>query len=284
MNICLIMDNPETSKHPVISLALRHLAATHTVRLLDVRTLTETEAIDLERTHAQADLYLLKSHASQALDLAHFLEQHGAVLLNSWAASLACQDRVLMAQRLRDAKLPSPQTWHFTTLTQLVTDHHKLASLSFPCIVKSQYSHRGDLVAKIDTNIQLQALAQTWGQEPVVIQAFIAGDSWDTKIWVIGEQVFAARRRTPLETNASKEDVTIASHDIPKQWSDMVQAIGRAFDLRLYGVDLLLTEHGPMIVDINSFPGFRGVPNADTALVTLIEDEITKLKSAKQEI
>jgi len=96
--------------------------------------------------------------------------------------------------------------------------------------------------------------------------------------------VFAARRRTPLEANASKEDVTIASHDIPKQWSDMVQAIGRAFDLRLYGVDLLLTEHGPMIVDINSFPGFRGVPNADTALVTLIEYEITKLKSAKQEI
>jgi len=41
--------------------------------------------------------------------------------------------------------------------------------------------------------------------------------------------------------------------------------------LRLYGVDLLVTEHGPIIVDVNSFPGFRGVPGADDALVDLVE-------------
>ena len=47
--------------------------------------------------------------------------------------------------------------------------------------------------------------------------------------------------------------------------------IGNVFDLRLYGVDLLVTEHGPIIVDVNSFPGFRGVPGADDALVDLVE-------------
>jgi hypothetical protein len=32
-----------------------------------------------------------------------------------------------------------------------------------------------------------------------------------------------------------------------------------------------MTEKGPMIVDVNSFPGFRGVPGADTALEELVE-------------
>ena len=32
-----------------------------------------------------------------------------------------------------------------------------------------------------------------------------------------------------------------------------------------------MTEHGPIIVDVNGFPGFRGVPGADSALVALVE-------------
>ena len=79
------------------------------------------------------------------------------------------------------------------------------------------------------------------------------------------------RRRTPLEPNAPKEDYPIAPQDLPADWAHITLEIGRVFDLRLYGVDLLMTDHGPMIVDVNSFPGFRGVPGADDALVALVE-------------
>ncbi len=77
MQICLIMDNPETPQHPVIAVALQKLAKRHNVRLSDVRTLTGKQAIAQEQRQALADLYLLKSHAPQALELAHFLEQQG---------------------------------------------------------------------------------------------------------------------------------------------------------------------------------------------------------------
>src|SRR5215471_8714510 len=137
MNICLIMDNPETPYHPVIGVAIEKLRATHSVRLLDVRTLTGAEAIAEEEKHPVADLYLLKSHAPQALDVAHVLEQRGALVINSWASSVACQDRVLMAQRMHEANLPWPQTWSFPTLERLLSDHDFLASLSFPLIMKS---------------------------------------------------------------------------------------------------------------------------------------------------
>ena len=117
----------------------------------------------------------------------------------------------------------------------------------------------------------LEALAAHWSQEPIVLQEYAESDGWDIKMWVIDAQIFAARRRTPLEPNAPKEDILIAPQDLPQQWGAIALEIGRVFNLRLYGVDLLVTSNGPMIVDVNSFPGFRGVPGADSALVELVE-------------
>lgn len=271
MDICLIMDNPETPHHPVIGVALQKLRAAHTVRLLDVRALTEAESIAEEEQYPLADLYLLKSHAPQALAVAHLLEQKGALVVNSWAASVACQDRVLMAQRMRQANLPWPFTHSFSSLASLLADRETLASLPFPQIIKSHFSHRGDLVGKVDSIEQLEALAPEWSQEPIVLQEFAAGDGWDIKMWVIDRQIFAARRRTPLEPGASKEDFPISAEELPADWAHIAQEIGRVFNMRLYGIDLLLAEHGPIIVDVNGFPGFRGVPGADSALVALVE-------------
>src|SRR2546428_1995008 len=116
MHICLIMDNPETPHHPVIAVALQKLSARYTIHLFDVRPLTGAEAIAQQEQKPLADLYLLKSHAPQALEVAHYLEQRGAFVVNSWEASVTCQDRVLMAQRMDEAHLPWPRTWQFTSL------------------------------------------------------------------------------------------------------------------------------------------------------------------------
>ncbi len=279
MNICLIMDNPETPHHPVIGVALQKLSKTHHVRLLDVRPLTGEQAIAQEQTYPLADLYLLKSHAPQALEVAHYLEQQGAPVVNSWASSVACQDRVLMSERMKEAHLPWPQTVFFPALENLLAQSQLLSTLTFPLIIKSHYSHRGDLVGKIDSVEELQELAPRWNKEPVVLQEFAAGDGWDIKLWVIDQQIFAARRRTPLTPGASKEDIPLAAEELPEEWTRITLAIGRVFNLRLYGVDLLMSEHGPVIVDVNSFPGFRGVPGADDALVTLVEHLLAHIES-----
>ncbi len=271
MEICLIMDNPETPRHPVIGVALQKLRTIHTVRLLDVRGISSADAIEREGAYSLADLYLLKSHAQQALDLAQHLEGRGAQVVNRYAATHACQDRGLMAQRMSEAHLPWPRTWSFPTLADLLAQQDRLATLPLPMIIKSYYSHRGDLVGKVESVAQLQALAAQWSQEPIVLQEFAAGDGWDIKLWVIDQHIFAARRRTPLDASAPKDDVPIAPGELPGEWESITREIGRVFDLRLYGVDLLLTEQGPVIVDVNAFPGFRGVPGAADALAALVE-------------
>ncbi|HLX40472.1 MAG TPA: hypothetical protein VKR42_08065, partial [Ktedonobacteraceae bacterium] len=257
MNICLIMDNPETPRHPVIAIALQQLRTRHNVRLCDVRLLTGAEAIAQEEARSQplADIYLLKSHAPQALELALHLERKGALVVNSWASSMACQDRVLMAQRMNENHLPWPHTESFPSLDNLLAQPALVATLTFPLIIKSYYSHRGDLVDKVHNSEELRNLAGQWGKEPVVLQEYAAGDGWDIKLWVIDRQIFAARRRTPLDPDAPKEDFPISAEALPSEWAQIALEIGRAFNLRLYGVDLLISEQGPIIVDVNSFPG-----------------------------
>ncbi|HCI80967.1 MAG TPA: alpha-L-glutamate ligase, partial [Ktedonobacter sp.] len=65
----------------------------------------------------------------------------------------------------------------------------------------------------------------------------------------------AARRRTPLDATASKEDFPISNEELSKQFQHIIIEIGRVFHLCLYGVDFLMTEQGPVVVDINAFPG-----------------------------
>ena len=110
-----------------------------------------------------------------------------------------------------------------------------------------------------------------WSLEPGILQEFVAGDGWDIKLWGIDRQVFVARRRTPLEAHASKADFVIPADELPASWKQITLEIGRVFNLHLYGVDLLMTAKGPIIVDVNSFPGFRGVAGADNAIVALVQ-------------
>lgn len=271
MRICLIMDNPETPRHPIIARALQTLSARHTVRLLDIFSLSGTQAIELEATYQPADLYLLKSHAPQALELARSLEEAGCRVVNSWSASQACQDRVLMTEQMELAHLPWPHTRAFTTLADAINDPVLSASSAWPLIIKSRFSHRGDLVDKLNNKEDLEMLLPNWNQEPIVFQEFVPGDGWDIKLWVIDQRVFAAHRRTPLEAGASKEDHPISDADLPSEWRNLALAIGCAFKMPLYGVDLLITDRGPLIVDVNAFPGFRGVPGSIEALVDLVE-------------
>ena len=50
---------------------------------------------------------------------------------------------------------------------------------------------------------------------------------------------------------------------------DIALRCGRAFGLGLYGLDIIEGPDGPVVVDLNYSPGFRGVPDAAQLLTDL---------------
>ncbi|HEY2704165.1 MAG TPA: alpha-L-glutamate ligase [Candidatus Dormibacteraeota bacterium] len=264
MRITLITDRPE---HPVLAAMLDELDARHQVAVISAEG-ADPAALAAQEARALAGVYLLESHSPAALDLAGRLEVCGGTVVNGSAATRACQDRVLMARRLTAAGLPCPRTWSVPTLGRA---RRLLAALHFPLVVKSRFSRPGDLVTQVRSADEMEALMPRWGGEPVILQQYEDNDGWDVKLWVVGGHAFAARRPTPLLAGASRESVPIVDGELSPAWVGATLRAGREFDLSLYGVDLLVTARGPAIVDVNAFPGYRGVPGAAAALAAFIE-------------
>ncbi|MFC5895193.1 RimK family alpha-L-glutamate ligase [Streptomyces ramulosus] len=225
----------------------------------------EVQGLD-EQGVPVADVYLLKAHTPRALALAARLEETGAAVVNSAAATALCQDRTEMAALARSAGLPFAATRTLERLGPLAA----AGEPSVPLVVKSRRSRRGDLVARVDTAADLRRLAAAWPDEPVVVQEFTPNGGWDHKLWAIDGQLFAAVRRSELAPGGRGATTTVGLDQLPDGWAELVRRVGEVFALDVYGVDLLDAGGGaPVIVDINAFPGVRGQAGAPEALAGL---------------
>ncbi len=267
MHICIVIDRPRYKTLPLISELMQGLSVRHRVTLLDLQAHEQGAG---EMPPPQADLYLLKSHGPLTLKFAYQLEQRGALVINSWAATLACQDRVIMTQLMKRAGLPWPQTRSCSYLGNLAADAQSLATLSFPLIIKSRNSDDDELIAKVSNVEQLQKLALEWPLEAVILQEWMSGDGWDTKVWVIDGHLFAAKQRSPLE-NQPKDQFQLLPEQIDERIREIALETGRVFGLTVYGVDFTTTGQGPVAVDVNAFPGMRNLVGPDKELIALAD-------------
>ncbi|MEU3503215.1 alpha-L-glutamate ligase [Streptomyces hundungensis] len=255
--IGLITPEPD---HPLLAATAELLRREHRVEAI------HPETARLDTLGAPADVYLLKSRTPAALALARELESRGAPVVNSAEATALCQDRTAMAERALAAGLPFSVTRTHASLAELAAEPGPVG----PLVVKSRHSRRHDLVARVDSRRQLAELAEEWADEPVVTQEFAENNGVDHKLWVIAGTVFAALRRSELSPAGRGPTRSLRLGQLPPGWAELAVEVGEVFHLDVYGVDVLETARGgPLIVDINAFPGIRGQEGAPEALAAL---------------
>jgi ribosomal protein S6--L-glutamate ligase len=207
------------------------------------------------------DLYLLKSHTELSLSVAGVLASRGARLLNPYPSCLATQDKIVAARRLSAAGVPAPRTWVTGDLSLL----HPLVE-ERPLVLKPHRGHRGIGVAVVHTPEELAALPAP--QTPLLVQELVDGDGEDVKIYVVGEQVFAVRKPfSPMSFTRPGRPAPVDS-----ELREFALACGRALGLGLYGLDVVASAAGPVVVDVNTFPGYKGVPGAAPLIADYVED------------
>ena len=100
----------------------------------------------------------------------------------------------------------------------------------------------------------------------ILVQEFIkeAGDS-DIRCLVIGEKVVAAMMRRAREgefrSNLHRGGTAELIRITPEERSTAVRAAA-AMGLNVAGVDILRSNHGPVIMEVNSSPGLEGIEKA----------------------
>jgi ribosomal protein S6--L-glutamate ligase len=256
----------QASPNPVLTAVMEELATRHEVAVYDETTMPAGYGTGSGLVEPP-DVVLLKSRSPEARQVARSAERAGSVVVNPPDATTTALDRAATAEALDGAGVPQPETWSFPALRELAADP---ATLPWPLVVKSRTSSRRDLVRLVAGPGELDGLLPEWADEPVVAQAFVDNDGFDIKVWVIGDELSAARRRTALESVDKNADERLDPAELPEDWIRTARDAGRALGLQLYGVDLLITEGGPVVVDINPFPGFRGARGPAESLLRFL--------------
>jgi len=207
------------------------------------------------------DLYLLKSHTELSLSLAGILHAQGARLLNPYPCCIATQNKIVASQRLRAAGVPTPRSWVTGDLTLLAP-----MTGATPLIIKPYLGHRGAGIRVVNSPDELAAVPPP--ETPVLVQEFVKGSGEDLKVYVVGDEVFATRK--PF----SPDSFTKPGRPCPvtSEVRDIARRCGRALGLGLYGMDMIESPNGLFVVDVNTFPGYKGVPEAARLIADYVDD------------
>jgi ribosomal protein S6--L-glutamate ligase len=193
------------------------------------------------------DLYLLKSHTELALSVASALAARDGRILNPYDACAAAQDKLLANRRLHAAGVPVPRTF-------VTGDYDRVAELldGRPMIVKPLRGHRGIGVEQVRRAGDLIGRPRPDG--PLIVQDLIDGPGEDLKVYVVGDCVWAVRK--PF----SAHSFAVPGRPVPvtAEIEDIAARTAAATGLGLFGLDVIEGPAGPVVVDLNYFPGYKG--------------------------
>jgi ribosomal protein S6--L-glutamate ligase len=211
----------------------------------------------------QADLYVVRTRTLLGFSAATALSLAGARLLVPLERERVIRDRFLVQQTLVSASIPAPRAYMAARADDLAPILHDRGAL----ILKPHDVAAGKAALVVRSECELPRDMKG----PFFAQEFVPHSTADVKLFGIGSRVFAIRRRFPARSIADK----LGSFFTPTR--EMVALAARcreAFSLELYGIDLIEGPDGPVVVDVNSTPGYKGVHRAPALIAELISDRL----------
>ncbi|MDQ4091387.1 MAG: hypothetical protein M3163_13965 [Actinomycetota bacterium] len=204
---------------------------------------------------AEARAVALRGPNAQGLDVARRLEAAGARCCNAPEVTARASDKAVVVDALTSAGVPVPPSVLVSSWGDVL-----VAAGAGPIVVKMVDGSGGTGVLLAGPE-GLPVSAPFPG--PFLVQERLSHDGPDRKIFVVGPRIWGLLRPWPASRPADKlgrpfdptpEDTVVAA------------AAGRALGLEVFGVDLVPTPRGPVVVDVNPFPGFKGVDGAALAI------------------
>lgn len=218
------------------------------------------------RPHQAYDLFLTPralgedgDHELQ-LELYRTLAEDGAVVVNDVAALTTAIDKFRTSWLLSKADLPTPRA----LVAQRLPDAMRaLTVLGGRAVAKPLYGSLGIGVELVRDEDAAARCLQRWGA--LYLQEFVDGGNRDIRAFVVGDQVEAAiRRRAPdgefrtnIHLGGTAEEIRLDD----RLARLAVQAV-RLLGLDYGGVDLLESSAGPVVLEVNGTPLFRGIHEA----------------------
>ncbi len=159
-----------------------------------------------------------------------------------------------------------------------------------PLVIKLLEGTQGIGVVLAETHKAAESVIQAFMglNANIMVQEFIkeAGGS-DIRCFVIGDKVVAAMKRQGAEgefrSNLHRGGQASLVRLTPEERSTAVRA-AKIMGLNVCGVDLLRANHGPVVMEVNSSPGLKGIETASnkdiaSMIIQFVEKKVQSTKN-----
>jgi len=218
------------------------------------------------------------------MDLLHRLERLGLYILNPPHAIERSVDKYYALSLLEEAGLPVPRT--------IVTESAREALKAFndlggDVVVKPIFGSRGIGSTRIsDPDIAERIFrALEFHHQVIYLQEFIPHGNYDIRVFVLGGRILAAMRRL---SNLWKTNISLGAEPVAykptKEIEQLAIEAAEVIGCEVAGVDILESERGNFIVELNSQPGWKGLQSVTRINIAeeIINYIINKVKKTEK--
>lgn len=209
-------------------------------------------------------------------------EQMGVFCLNSAQSITLARDKLRSVQALSTHAVGIPKTAFVRQKEDLIPAIAQVGGV--PVVIKLIEGTQG-IGVMLATELKMaEAIIETLhsAKQNVLIQNFVKESRGrDIRAFVVGNRVVAAMRRTAqgdeFRSNVHRGGKTEAVKLDAAYEATAIRA-AQVMGLRVAGVDILESDDGPKVMEVNSSPGLEGIENATgvdvaSAVVALLEEE-----------
>ncbi len=243
----------------------------------DVKVLN-TLRFGIELQHGEPDLYFRGKRISQydailpriGASITYFgtavvrqFEQMDVYTPNTAAGIVHSRDKLRALQVLSRHDIGIPYTTFVRGRKDVLPAIQRLGGA--PVVIKILEGTQGVGVILAETDKVAEAIIETLqsARQNVLVQKFVKESKGrDVRAFVVGDQVVAAMRRTAQGTefrsNVHRGGRTEAITLEPEFEETAVRA-AQILGLRVAGVDMLESNDGPQVMEVNSSPGLEGI-------------------------
>lgn len=204
--------------------------------------------------------------------LAMRMEAAGMRLFNTAAAIEVCDDKTLTWLALHRADIPMPDTllvpatFPAVGYTQTLFLQEAAQVLGLPMVVKEGCGSFGQQVYLVHAIEEAAEVLSRSPGVPMLLQRFIKESAGrDIRAYVVGGRVVASILRAN-HTGDFRANVfsggTATPHNLTVAEERLALAACRELNLDFGGVDLLFSDEGPLVCEVNSNAHFRGLRDA----------------------
>jgi [lysine-biosynthesis-protein LysW]--L-2-aminoadipate ligase len=241
-------------------------AGVEVLRIDDRELVFDLERPDFPQVDIVLDRGMVHSRAEYTLRL---LESWNVPVVNSYRATITCDNKFLTNMALIEAGVPTLRTMLAYTPTSAL---EAIERLGYPVVLKPNTGSWGRLLAKINDRDAAEAVLEhketlgSYHHSIFYIQEYVSKPGRDIRAFVVGDAVVAASYRSSEHwiTNTARGGASAACPVTPVI-EELALGAARAVGAEIAGVDIVETAEGCKVIEINVGAEFHGLIETTSA-------------------